>query len=300
MTIDLVSLEKGLKAEFNRAYAAMVGEDPYSKLFAALATRVPSNSNQEKYGFLGDVPSVKEWIGDKTYGALEDYDYTIKNKDFYTAIGIDRNELDDDQMGIVRPRIQMMVQRIRQYQGKLIANLIINGASNNAYDSNAYFADRTSPNDNLLAGNGTTVANLKTDIYAARAAMMQFESDEGEVLGLQMDTIVCPPELEGAMYEAVFSSSGVTASSTAANTANPINTWIKNVIVLPNASDADDWYGFATGFPIKPFIYQARKEPVPVLDDTSVKRNRHLGFSAEMRGNAGYGMFHMGVKMVNS
>lgn len=300
MTIDLVSLEKGLKAEFNRAYAAMIAKDPYSMLYNALATRVPSNSTQEKYGFLGDVPEVKEWIGDKTFGNLEGYDYTLVNKDYYTGIGIDRNEIEDDQMGIVRPRIQMMVQRIRQYQGKLIANLIINGASNNAYDSNAFFSNRTSPNDNLLSGTGTTIAQIQADIYSARAAMMKFQSDTGEVLGFLMDTIVCPPELEGKMFEAVYSASGVTASDTASNTANPINTWIQNVIVLPNASDANDWYGFATGFPLKPFFYQDRKSPVPVLDEGQVKRNRHLGFSAEMRGAAGYGMFHMGVKTVNT
>jgi len=300
MVINTVALEKGLKAEFNRAYGAMAGGDVYSRLFAALATVVPSSSNQEKYGFLGDVPVVKEWLGDKTYGNLADYDYTLVNKDYYTGIGIDRNEIADDQMGIIQPRIAMMAQRIRSYQGKLIANLIINGTTGTAYDSSAFFADRTAPNDNLLAGTGATVATFKADVYSARAAMMKFQSDTGEVLGLEMDTIVVPPELEGVAFEAVYSSSGVTASSTASMTENPINRWIKNVIVLPNATDANDWYGFATGFPIKPFIYQDREGVQTVLDDTQVKRNRTLEFSAEMRGNAGYGLFHMGVKVVNS
>ena len=246
------------------------------------------------------MPVVKEWVGDKTIGALTDYSYTLANKDYYTGIGIDRNEIEDDQMGIIVPRIQMMVQRIRAYHGKLIANLIINGTSGLAYDASAFFASRTAPNDNLLDGTGTTIAQIQADIYAARAAMLKFQTDQGEVLGLEMDTIVCPPEIEGKMIEAVYTQSGVTASSTAANTKNPINTWIKDVIVLPNASDANDWYGFCTSYPLKPMFYQKRKSPVPVLDDTQVKRNRTLEYSAEMRGAAGYGMFHMGIKTVNS
>jgi len=42
-----------------------------------------------------------------------------------------------------------------------------------------------------------------------------------------------------------------------------------------------------------------RDSPELVLDDTMVKRNRKLVYSGEMRGNAGYGFFQMGVKVVN-
>ena len=296
--VNTVALEKGLKAEFSRAYAAMIGGDVYARLFAAVATTVPSNAASEKYGWFGDVPGVKEWIGDKTSGQLEDYDYTITNKDFYSAIGIDRNEIEDDQIGIVMPRIQMLAQRVRSHQGKLIANLLINGTTGLAYDAAAFFANRTAPNDNLLAGTGVTNALLKADIYSARAAMMKFVSDTAEIMGLEMDTIVCPPELEGPIMEVVTSTNDPSLTGNA--NANPIKNWIKNVIVLPNASDANDWYGLATGFPIKPFVYQDRKAVQTVLDDTAVKRNRNMQFSAEMRGNAGYAFFQMAVKVVNT
>lgn len=295
MIVGTVALEKGLRIEFNRAYDALVAGDPYIEVLNALATMIPSTSDSEKYGWFGDVPEVEEWLGDKKAGNLADYDYSIKNKDWYNAIAIDRNELDDDKLGAILPRIQMLAQRAKSWKGKLIADLIINGTSGLAYDGSAYFANRASPNDNLLAGTGTTLAQIKADIYSARAAMFKFQSDTGKVMGLQMDTIVCPPELEGLMTEAVASTMGVAGD----NIANPISRWIKRVIVLPNATDANDWYGFASGFPLRPFVYQDRKDVENVLDDTEVKRNRKLTFSAEMRGNAGYGFFQMGVKVVN-
>jgi phage major head subunit gpT-like protein len=297
MVVDTVALEKGLRVEYNKAQEAMLKEAGAAKAVAALATIVPSGAASEKYGWLGDVPLVKEWLGPKTAGGLKDYDYSIKNKDFYTAIEIDRNEIEDDQIKIIVPRIGMLVLAVANYKFELIEDLIINGVTGLSYDGSAFFADRAAPNDNLLAGTGTTVAQIKADIYSARAAMMQFQSDVGRVLGFAMDTIVVPPALEGAMLEAVMSTTAPDAS--ASGVFNPIKGWIKQVIVMPRLSDADDWYGFCTNFPLRPFVFQNRKDPTPVLDDSEVKKTRKYIYSAEMRGNAGYGFFQMGVKVVN-
>ena len=298
MTIDLVSLEKGLRVEFNKAMSGVLSGNAYAQLFDAAATVVPSTNNNEKYGFLGDVPVVKEWIGDKTYGALEDYDYTITNKDWYSGIAIDRNEIEDDNLGAIPARIQTLVAALRRYQGQLIANLLVNGTTGTAYDSSAMYANRTAPNDNLLSGTGITLATIAADIASMRAAMMKFQSDTGEVLGILLDTIIVPPELEYVMRQAVTST--VDPALTGNANANPINSWIKNIIVLPNASDATDWYGACTTFPLRPFIFQNRKDPTPVLDEGSVKRNRTLEYSAEMRCNAGYGLPQLTAKMVNT
>lgn len=298
MVVDTVALEKALKVEYDKAYEAMIKEAGPARAVAALATEVPSTSASEKYGWLGDVPLVKEWLGPKTAGGLKDYDYTIKNKDFYSAVEIDRNEIEDDQMGIINPRIGMLVAAVAQYKFELIEDLIINGVTRLAYDGSAFFANRTAPNDNLLAGTGATVAAIKADIYSSRAAMMKFASDMGRVLGFALDTIVVPPELEGPMMEAVMTSAAPDA--TYGGLFNPIKGWIKQVIVMPRLSDPNDWYGLSTGFPLKPFVYQNRKAPTSVLDDSEVKKTRKLIYSAEMRGNAGYGFFQMAVKVVNA
>jgi hypothetical protein len=116
-------------------------------------------------------------------------------------------------------------------------------------------------------------------------------------MGLLMDTIVCPAELEFVMLQAVYSD---LAGAAGEKIYNPLKDWIKEVIAVPDLSDEDDWYGFATDFPLLPFVYQERKEPTPVLDESEVKRNRTLTFSAEGRGNAGYGFPQMAVKVTNT
>jgi phage major head subunit gpT-like protein len=295
MIVGTVFLEKGIKAIFDEAYAGFQGT-PYAQLAATVATEVPSNSAAERFGWLGAMPAVQEWLGDKAAGIVNDYNYDIPNRDWYNAVDIDRNELEDDQLGRIEPRIRTLAEEMRSFKGELVSNFILNGLVGLAYDGAAFFSNRAAPNDNLLAGTGVALANVQADIYTARAAMMRFVTDNGRPMGMMMDTIVCPPELEGVMYEAIFTSSGVSAAT---QTANPISRWIKNLIVLPNTVDVNDWYGFACGRSLKPLILQNRKDIELVLDDTQVKRNRKLIYSSEWRGNAGYGFFQMGVQVVN-
>lgn len=298
MIFNTVLLEKGLRAAFEEAYKATLSREHLMALMS-IVTMVPSNSNSETYAWLGDFPKVREWIGDRKAGMLKDYSYQIKNKNWIEAISIHENELADDQMGAILPRAQMLGQVLAEFPMELISDFLINGTSNLAYDGVAFFSNASGDrvNDNLLAGSGTTLAQVKADIQTARATMMKFVSDTGRVLGLKMDTIVCPPELEATMLEAVRSTSIVTSGQGV--NYNPVSGWIKNVIALPELSDTNDWYGMATAYPVRPFVFQTRQAIRTQLDDTEVKRNQRLVFQADMRGNAGYGLPQMAVKVVN-
>jgi phage major head subunit gpT-like protein len=158
MTVDTVALEKGLSAAFKKAQDELNGSG-YRQDMRGLIVEVPSTGSSERYGWFGDVPAVQEWIGDETSGDLQDYEYEIKNRDFYTAIGIDRNEIADDRAGILLPQIQSMVQAIADHKLDLVADLILNGITGLAFDGVPFFSNRA-VNDNLLAGSGITLANL--------------------------------------------------------------------------------------------------------------------------------------------
>lgn len=294
-------LETALNALFHNSYMSMLSRPDFQAM-NALFTVVNSTTGKEDYAWLGDVPLIKEWIGNKDIGSILDYDYTIKNKDWSAGFGIDRNELEDGGTPIAADsRVAALAMAAAKHRYELVIDLIINGTSNLAYDGQAFFASRTEHsgvNDNLLAGTGTSPAQIKADITSARTAMMRFVSDAGRTLGLRGDTIVCPPELEATMLEAVRAASLVTSGS--GTTYNPVSQWIRNVVAVPELSDTTDWYLFSTDMPVKPFIYQSRKAPTPVLDDTTTRKDRKIEYSVEMRDNAGYGFYQMGVKVVNS
>jgi phage major head subunit gpT-like protein len=296
MIFNTAILKKGIDARFHQQQTAMLQRGHLAAM-AGLYTNVPSNGAYEDYSWLGDLPGVREWVGDKSLGSIKDYDYQIKNKDWYDGFSIDRNELEDQQIAAINPRIDMLAQSVANWPHELIVSLIVSGTSGKAYDGQPFFSNR-SANDNLFTGGGSTLANLKTDIQEARAAMMRFKSDSGRVMGLVMDTILCPPELEATMLEAVNASTIQSTDNTV--TFNAVSRFSLNVVPMPELADSNDWYGFATSAPLRPFLFQNRSGVRTVLDDTQVKRNRKLDYSAEMRGNAGYGFYQMGVKVTNT
>jgi len=295
MIIDTIALTKALKTQFNKSFH----EAPMPK-YEPVITRVPSNAASETYGWLGAVPQLREWLGEKKVKYMKDYSYTITNKDWEATIAIDRNELEDDQAGIIKPRVQDLAFRAKVFPNKLVSDLVVNGTTNLAYDAAAFFSNRAT-NDNLLAGTGTTEAQILVDLAAARAAMMAFVDDWGDALEFEPDTIICPPALEITFVKIMESTTFITAS--AAGVKNFWSSHIKNIISDARLSDADDWYYVASGYPLKPFIYQERKAPKLVAqdkdtDDNAFMRKKYL-YSAETRGDAGYGYYEMAVKTVN-
>jgi len=293
---SVVSYQKLFKKLFADAYNEMASGNLLTRL-NMLATEVASANGSEDYRWFGSLPVVKEWLGDVTVGDLAEYDFTIKNKHWYTSFAVDKDEFDDDGMGMIQAKTQFMVQQLLHHKSKLMHDLLVDGTSNLAYDGAAFFSNR-SVNDNLLAGTGVTTATLETDLDTARQTMMQFKSDTGEIMGVLGDTIVCPPALERKFRTVVESSSLASGSNSAA--INPFKGWIKEVIVDANLTDTNDWYLLCTTMPIKPFVYQNRKNPELWIDDTQLKRNRKYIFGADYRGNAGYGLYQLAVKTVNS
>ena len=47
---------------------------------------------------------MREWIGDREIQNLSASDYTIKNKDYELTVGVDRNDIEDDTLGIYNHR----------------------------------------------------------------------------------------------------------------------------------------------------------------------------------------------------
>ncbi len=291
MSIE-IALEKGLQIAFSNAYSAML-KSPEFDLIKRVAMETPSTSDSEKYGWLGDVPAVREWLGDRHVGDLTEYDYTIKNKNWEVAIGIDRNDIEDDKYGMILERVKDMPSALLAHRWEMIENLLVNGTTDLAYDGSAFFANRTAPNDNLLAGTGVTVDTIRTDIASAYAAMYNFESDTGRKLRLKMNAIACPVEIYPVMLQAVTSVQGEA-------TKNVASMFIDTVIPIPGLDDTTDWYGLCTSRGLKPLILQTRRNIEPTLDDTQVKNNRKYIFGADGRSNAGYGFPQMAVKVVVS
>lgn len=302
MIISTSLLTKGIRPEFNRAYQDInvYGLQPYAGAY----TEIPSTANAEKYGWLGQLPTVREWIGPRQLKGLKDNNYTITNKDFEATIVADRNEVEDDQIAGIIPRVKDLARVAREFPHKLCSDLLKNGTSDLAYDGVAFFSDATGVrvNDNLIAGTGTSLAQVEADLATARSAMFKFVDDQGQPMGIEGNLVVCPPELEYTFRKIMQSSTAPGQSNS--GVINPFQSMISGVVVDHRLTDANDWYLLSTKYAIRPLIIQVRKQPEFVSmdksDDSNVFMQRELIWGVDFRMGYGYGLPQMAVKVTNT
>lgn len=89
----LHSIYNSFNTAFNKAFA----ETPVQ--YTRVAMEVPSDTRDETYAWLGAVPSMREWVGDRAIKNLTAHTYTIKNKDFELTVSVPRNDIEDDCIG---------------------------------------------------------------------------------------------------------------------------------------------------------------------------------------------------------
>jgi phage major head subunit gpT-like protein len=298
MAFNPIVIEKGLNAGVARAMADFYAARQLSPGLMAAVLMMTSTGAYEKMGWMGAMAAVQQWIGELAAKGFEDYDYTLKNLDWAATAPINENDLADDQTGSLAMIPVLLAKRILAHPEKLVISLLTGGTSGLAYDGVAFFSDASGARliDNLMGGTGVTLAQLEADLNSALVQMAKFTDNEGEVLNIKGDTIVCPVALERKFRRLV--SSDTDPTGTVEGTYNPYRGMTVIGDARLDAADANDWYLLATREPVKPFVFSMRQEGRPLMEKTP--HTKRWIYSVDYRGNAGYGLPHLAVKTVNT
>lgn len=141
MLINAATL-RSLYTGFSTAYqAGFAGVEP---LYSRISTTVPSTTRENEYGWLGQIPRLREWIGDRQIKSVETHGYTIKNKPFEATIGVDRDDIEDDNIGIYTPLFSEFGRSAAVFPDELVWSLLKAGFSTECYDGQ-YFFDTDHP-----------------------------------------------------------------------------------------------------------------------------------------------------------
>ena len=124
---------------FNKAFQEMESQYP------RVAMEVPSETKDETYAWLGAVPSMREWIGDREVKNLSAYGYTIRNKDFELTVSVPRNDLEDDRIGVYKPMFQDLAYNARRHSDNLVFSLFPRGFTEKCFDGKPFFSDSHAP-----------------------------------------------------------------------------------------------------------------------------------------------------------
>jgi hypothetical protein len=264
--------------------------------YPRVCTVVPSDGADEEYGFLGTMPAVREWLGDRVFKELSGAKFTLANRDWESSLRIEKKHIKDDRLGLYGPLLAQLGQRAMQHPDKLFFDLLQAGESSVCFDGQ-YFFDTdhawgsSGSQSNDLTHNATdhtavTAAEFRVAFHAARAKLLSFKDDQGEPLnqptadGLSDLAVLVPPALDVVAHEAI--DSVVLGNNTNIVLDRP------QIVVSPFLTSSVKFWTMNLGEVLLPFVFQAR-EPLSRgmkgLDDLEFK---DVKFMTEARYALGY------------
>ena len=285
--LPLDALYTGLNVVFQDAYRSSIE----SGLRGRISTEVPTNSETEDYAWLGGVPGVREFVGERQVRDLSAFSYSIRNKIWENTISVDRAAIDHDKYGLIKTRVQELATAQSRFQDHLVMEILAGGFTALCYDGQ-YFFDT----DHTGGSNKGTDALTASSLSAAITAMMKFTDDQGNVLGVTPDTLVVPPDLQWTareLLESRYYPEKLTSTDTQ-KLANNVLAGSLALVVSPYLSDTNNWYVLCTGRVIRPLIFQldapVEFQALEKESESGFMRGQYL-YGTYARYNAGYGLW---------
>ena len=158
ITPDLI---KALFTGFKKNYQD--GLQMAKSQYPEIATVVPSSTASNTYGWLGQAPALREWVGDRVFNDMKAHAYAIANKHFESSIKVSRNDIEDDNIGIYAPLVTELGRAAAVFADELVFGLLKKGNATLCYDGQNFF-DTDHPVFEKVDGTGnkTLVKNLFT------------------------------------------------------------------------------------------------------------------------------------------
>ncbi|MCF5885410.1 Mu-like prophage major head subunit gpT family protein [Aeromonas veronii] len=162
MAIVTPALLQSLFTGFKKNFEDAKGEAPAQ--YTKIATVIKSTTKSNTYGWLGKFPSLRKWVGDRVIESMKAHGYQIVNEDFEATVAVDRNDIEDDELGIYAPLFQEMGLAAGIHPDELCFGLLGAGFTTPCYDGQ-YFFDTDHPVYPKADGTGTPVlsANVVVD-----------------------------------------------------------------------------------------------------------------------------------------
>lgn len=104
-----------------------------------IATLVPSTTAGNEYGWLGQFPKLREWLGDRQVKAIAAHGYSILNKKFESTIEVPRDNIEDDQVGVFNPLFAEMGHAAVTHPDEMVFQLLGQGFAEKAFDGQFFF-----------------------------------------------------------------------------------------------------------------------------------------------------------------
>lgn len=121
---------------YNGAYNAITDKDLYYKI---IAMDVPSSSAKNSYAWLGQLPRMRKWLGERVVHQLSKGQYSIANEPFELTVGINRDDIEDDTLGTYTTFFSELGDSVAKHPDEMVFDLLQKGKTELCFDGQNFF-----------------------------------------------------------------------------------------------------------------------------------------------------------------
>lgn len=255
----------------------------------------------ETYDSFSPPSSVQEDTGagfDPVTGVR--FSFIITNKTWTVSLHVQKDSLNDDQLGAFRNRIRLIGTRMSNHLRKRCYDQLFAGESNLSYDGSNFFANTHNDwtGDNLAtsqaaAGDSVpTLAELETEYNVVIATILEFTDRFSEPIWQDDSELVMivGPQMRTVARQLLL-------NDLTTNGQTNINKGTAKLVITPHNEDTGTVKSFiiAKMTPMmRPMIYQ-RREGISTVTDENIEK-RTMFFGAEARYEFGFGHPYAAIK----
>lgn len=262
-----------------------------------LATTVPSTTSINTYGFLDRIPTMRKWVGARVIQNLKEQAAQIVNEPYELTVGVDRDDIEDDNLGIYPALFRDMGIQARKWPDRMLKTALQAGTSTLGFDGANFFGNAHVLGSQAAQQNNYTTTALTAPNYATvRANMMSYVGADGEPIGVMPDLLVVPPQLE-ATARTILNADMINNGET--------NIWkgsSRLLVVSELGNEPTVWYLADTSKAIRPFVFQQRKAPQFVSmtseTDEEVFNNKLFRYGVDARGAVGVALWFLCARCI--
>ncbi len=274
---------------FNKALSEA---PPKGKL---IVSEFPSDAQVETYNWLGRMPNMTKWVGDRTIKKLRAEKYTIENFDWANGIEVHRDDLRDDKLGLVAPRIADLAKAGARAIDTEIARILNNAfaaAGGLGYDGQFLIdSDHTASTESGQAtqsNTGGTAALSATELDNGIKAMAAFKDENGDPLEIFPTHLVVGPSAWPTARDLVLKEFLTGGGS------NPHH-GLLTLLMLPRLT-GNKWFLVDMSQGVGPLIVQTRQAPTlrdPNNGEQSMEffMRKNFFYGADMTFGTGIGLW---------
>jgi phage major head subunit gpT-like protein len=131
----LLALRTAVSLAYNDGFKAVAVNYP------KVASTIQSTSKSNTYGWLGEMPEMREWIGGRVIKDMAEQGYVIENKQFESSLGVKRIDIEDDNIGTYNMLYSQLGRTVANFPEKLVFGIFKDGFTTHCYDGKPFFSD---------------------------------------------------------------------------------------------------------------------------------------------------------------